>query len=75
MERVHAAADVYKHQVVAGPGIGTADGVAVDGAARAIVEEIRAHKKAFPETIYLVDTSPEMIAAFEEALKNAQSGI
>src|SRR5688572_2866644 len=70
------AAHVYKHQVVAVPGIGTDDGgVAADEAARAIVEEIRAHRKPFPETIYLVDTSAEMIAAFEEALKNAQSGI
>jgi O-acetyl-ADP-ribose deacetylase len=70
------AAHACRHQVVALPGIGTdGGGVAVDEAARAIVEEIRAHKKPFPETIYLVDTSAEMIAAFEEALRNAQSGV
>jgi O-acetyl-ADP-ribose deacetylase (regulator of RNase III) len=69
------AAHAFKHQVVALPGMGVDSGVAVEEAARAIVEEIRAHKKPFPETVYLVDTSPGMIAAFEEALKNAQSGI
>ena len=67
------AAHANKYQVLAMPGIGTGvGGVAADEAARAIVEEIRAHKKPFPETIYLVDTSAEMVAAFEEALRNAQ---
>jgi O-acetyl-ADP-ribose deacetylase (regulator of RNase III) len=69
------ASNACKHQVVALPGIGADVGVAVEEAARAIVEEIRAHKKPFPETLYLVDTSAEMVAAFEDALKNAQSGI
>ncbi len=70
------AAHVYKHQVIAFTGMGTADGgVACDEAARAIVEEIRAHKKPFPETVYLVDSTPEMVAAFEEALRNAQQGL
>jgi O-acetyl-ADP-ribose deacetylase (regulator of RNase III) len=70
------AASVYKHQVVAFSGMGTGDGgVAYDEAARAIVEEIRAHKKPFPETVYLVDSSAEMVAAFEDALKNAQQGL
>lgn len=69
------AADVNKFQVVGMPGIGTDQGgVAVEEAARAIVEEIRAHKKPFPETIYLVDQSLEMVHAFEEALRNAQMG-
>lgn len=70
------AAQANKYQVLAIPGIGTGvGGVAVEEAARAIVEEIRAHKKPFPETIYLVDTSPEMVEAFEEALRNAQQGL
>src|SRR5436190_10550967 len=57
------AAHVNKCQVVAMPGLGTGvGGVAVEEAARAIVEEIRAHRKPFPETIYLVDTSADMVA-------------
>lgn len=67
------AAYANKYQVLAIPGMGTAQGgVPLDEAARAIVEEIRAHKKSFPETIYLVDSDQEMVSAFEEALQNAQ---
>ncbi len=70
------AAHANKFQVVGIPGMGTdVGGVAIDEAARAIVEEIRAHKKNFPETIYLVDPSPEMVSAFEDALRNAQLGM
>jgi O-acetyl-ADP-ribose deacetylase (regulator of RNase III) len=70
------AAHANKYQVLAIPGLGTGiGGLAVEEAARAIVEEIRAHRKPYPETIYLVDTSAEMVAAFEEALRNAQQGI
>lgn len=69
------AAFANKYKVVGIPGMGTElGGVATDEAARAIVEEIRAHKKPFPETIYLVDLSMEMVEAFEEALRNAQMG-
>jgi len=58
------------------PGIGTDLGeVPVDEAARAIVEEIRAHRRPNPETIYLVDTSEDMIYALEEALRNAQANL
>ncbi len=72
---VAIAAHANKYQVLAIPGLGTGiGGVAVEEAARAIVEEIRAHRKPFPETIYLVDTSADMVAAFEEALRNAQQG-
>jgi len=70
------AAHANKFQVVGIPGMGTdVGGVAIEEAARAIVEEIRAHKKPFPETIYLVDPSPDMVAAFEDALRNAQLGM
>ncbi len=70
------AAYANKFQVIGIPGMGTdVGGVAIDEAARAIVEEIRAHKKSFPETIYLVDTSMEMVTAFEDALRNAQLGL
>jgi len=70
------AADVKQYKVIAFSGMGVDQGdVPMDEAARAIVEEIRAHKRAFPETIYLVDTSSDMVAAFEEALHNAQQGL
>jgi O-acetyl-ADP-ribose deacetylase (regulator of RNase III) len=49
--------------------------VPFDEAARAIVEEIRAHRRPCPETIYLVDTNEDMIAALEEALRNAQANL
>ncbi|HVK77521.1 MAG TPA: macro domain-containing protein [Kofleriaceae bacterium] len=66
------AADVKQFKVIAFPGMGTDLGdVPADEAARAIVEEIRAHKRACPETIYLVDPSIDMVDAFEEALRNA----
>ena len=70
------AAQAGKHQVVAIPGMGASGGVPPKEAARAIVEEIRAHKnKPFPETIYLVDLDEEMVAAFEYALENAQQSL
>lgn len=70
------AACANKFQVIGIPGMGTdVGGVSIDEAARAIVEEIRAHKKPYPETIYLVDSSMEMVTAFEDALRNAQLGL
>jgi len=70
------ACDVNQYKVVAFPGMGTDLGeVPRDEAARAIVEEIRAHKRPFPETVYLVDPSTEMIEAFEDALRNAQQNL
>ena len=66
------AADRNNFKVIAIPGIGTDLGeVPFDEAARAIVEEIRAHKRPCPETIYLVDAQQPMVEAFEEALRNA----
>ena len=70
------ASDRNGFKVIAIPGIGTdLGGVPVDEAARAIVEEIRAHRRPNPETIYLVDTSEDMVAALEDALRNAQANI
>jgi O-acetyl-ADP-ribose deacetylase len=66
------AADVKQFKVVAFSGMGVDQGdVPMDEAARAIVEEIRAHKRTFPETIYLVDTDADMVDTFEDALRNA----
>jgi O-acetyl-ADP-ribose deacetylase len=70
------AADRHNFKVIAIPGIGTDLGeVPIDEAARAIVEEIRAHRRPNPETIYLVDTQDEMVLAFEDALRNAQANL
>jgi len=70
------AADRNNLKVIAIPGIGTDLGeVPFDEAARAIVEEIRAHRRPNPETIYLVDTNEEMVFALEEALRNAQANL
>ena len=70
------AADRNNFKVIAIPGIGTDLGsVPIDEAARAIVEEVRAHRRPNPETIYLVDTNEEMIAALEDALRNAQANL
>ena len=70
------ASDRNNFKVIAMPGIGTDLGeVPVDEAARAIVEEIRAHRRPCPETIYLVDTNENMVAALEEALRNAQANL
>lgn len=70
------AASANELEVIAIPGMGTGfQGVAEAEAARAIVEEIRAHKRPHPSTIYLVDSSPAMISAFEDALRNAQQGL
>ena len=63
-------------KVIAIPGIGTDLGeVPFDEAARAIVEEIRAHRRPCPETIYLVDPNEEMILCLEDALRNAQANL
>ncbi|HEY4182217.1 MAG TPA: macro domain-containing protein [Kofleriaceae bacterium] len=70
------ASDRNGFKVIAIPGIGTdLGGVPVEEAARAIVEEIRAHRRPNPETIYLVDTNEMMIQALEEALRNAQANL
>jgi O-acetyl-ADP-ribose deacetylase (regulator of RNase III) len=70
------AANANKFAAVGFPGMGTDQGgVAFDEAARAIVEEIRAHRKSFPEVIWLVDEADEMVAAFQDALQNASLGL
>jgi O-acetyl-ADP-ribose deacetylase (regulator of RNase III) len=64
---------VNEFEVIAIPGIGHGiSGVPPGEAARAIVEELRAHRKQFPTTVYLVDNDPVMVNAFHEAWNNAQ---
>ncbi len=70
------AADRNNFKIIAMPGIGTDLGdVPVEEAARAIVEEIRAHRRPNPEQIYLVDQNELMIEALKDALQNAQANI
>jgi O-acetyl-ADP-ribose deacetylase (regulator of RNase III) len=55
--------------VIALPGLGTGLGGADPAdAARAMVNELRAHKQANPATVWLVDTSDQILAHLEEAL-------
>lgn len=70
------AADMSHMKIIAIPGIGTDLGeVPLDESVRAIVEELRAHKRACPEVVYLVDTNLEVVQAFEDALRNAQQNL
>lgn len=70
------AAAHHGFDVIAMPGLGTGVGGVDRGeAARAMVDELRAHRGPKPQTIYLVDMEDEMIAAFEDALRNAQQGL
>jgi len=55
--------------VIALPGLGTGLGGADPAeAARAMVNELRAHKQPHPTTVWLVDISDEVLAHLEDAL-------
>lgn len=59
-------------EVIAIPGMGTGlGGVDPSDAARAIVDELRAHRQPMPATVYLVDLDDEILFCLEEALKAA----
>ena len=61
---------------IAFPGLGTGEGVVDrEEAARAMVDELRAHRQQRPATIWLIDVDDVMLHAFEEALRNAQQGL
>lgn len=54
---------------VAIPGFGYGEiGVPYDEAARAIIDEVRAYRGAFPEKVFLIDQNEEMIDAFKQEL-------
>ena len=60
------------YETIAFPGMGTGTGqVPYDEAARAMVDELRAHKMPHPSTIWLIATNHDMIYAFEDALRLA----
>jgi O-acetyl-ADP-ribose deacetylase (regulator of RNase III) len=57
-------------QVIAVPGLGTGLGGADPSeAARAMVNELRAHRQPNPVTVWLVDTNEKILAHLEEALQ------
>jgi O-acetyl-ADP-ribose deacetylase len=57
-------------EVIAVPGLGTGLGGADPAdAARAMVNELRAHRQATPSTVWLVDTNDQILAHLEEALQ------
>jgi O-acetyl-ADP-ribose deacetylase len=64
------AANQRGFQVIAVPGLGTGLGGADPAdAARAMVNELRAHKQPNPVTVWLVDTNEKILARLEEALQ------
>ena len=66
------AAAHHGFDLVAIPGMGTGlGGVDPSDAARAIVDELRAHRQPKPATVYLVDLDDEILFCLEEALKVA----
>lgn len=70
------AAHASEIATLALPPLGTDTGsISVEEASRAIVEEIRAHRKAHPAEVYLVSNSAEIVATFEEALRTAQQTV
>ncbi len=63
------AASQRAFEVIAVPGLGTGLGGADPAdAARAMVNELRAHRQPQPATVWLVDVSDEVLAHLEEAL-------
>jgi len=66
------AAARFNHTTIAFPAIGTGvGGVPFDEAARAMVDELRAHRQPLPSTVYLIAPKPEYVPHFEEALRLA----
>ena len=64
------AASQRGFDVIAIPGLGTGLGGAdTSDAARAMINELRAHKQPKPTTVWLVDLNEEILADFEEALE------
>jgi O-acetyl-ADP-ribose deacetylase len=64
------AASQRGFEVIAVPGLGTGlGGTAPSDAARAMVNELRAHKQPRPSTVWLVDVNDDILAHLEEALQ------
>jgi O-acetyl-ADP-ribose deacetylase (regulator of RNase III) len=59
-------------ETIAMPGMGTGlGGVDPADAARAMIDELRAHRQAKPTTVYLVDLNENILRHLEEALRLA----
>jgi O-acetyl-ADP-ribose deacetylase (regulator of RNase III) len=66
------AAARHGFEVIAIPGMGTGlGGVDPADAARAMVDELRAHRQPKPATVYLIDIDDEILFCMEEALRLA----
>src|SRR5881394_2570993 len=66
------AAAHHGFEVIALPGMGTGlGGVDPADAARAMVDELRAHRHPKPATVYLVDLRDEVLLNLEDALRTA----
>jgi O-acetyl-ADP-ribose deacetylase (regulator of RNase III) len=66
------AASLHHFELIAFPALGTGVGnVPYDEAARAMVDELRAHRQPQPSTVYLIATNDDLIFAFEDALRLA----
>ena len=68
------AATLLGFDVIAIPGLVTGlGGLDPSEAARAMVDELRAHRQPKPITVYLVDINDEILACLEGALRSATS--
>lgn len=66
------AAARHGFEVIALPGMGTGlGGVDPADAARAMIDELRAHRQPKPATVYLVDKNEDILFCLEEALRLA----
>jgi O-acetyl-ADP-ribose deacetylase (regulator of RNase III) len=66
------AASRHGFEVIALPGMGTGLGGADPAdAARAMVDELRAHRQPKPTVIYIVDVNQEILVQLQEALQAA----
>src|SRR4051812_38917306 len=66
------AAAHKSYETIAMPGMGTGlGGVDPADAARAMIDELRAHRQAKPTTVYLVDLNDNILRHLEEALRLA----
>jgi O-acetyl-ADP-ribose deacetylase (regulator of RNase III) len=63
------AATHFQLERIGIPGMGTGEnGVPLDEAARAIIDEVRAYRGGKPSLVVLMDTDPEMVEAFSTEL-------
>jgi O-acetyl-ADP-ribose deacetylase (regulator of RNase III) len=68
------AAALRGFDVIAIPGLGTGlGGLDPAEAARAMVDELRAHRQPKPTTVYLVDINDEILTCLEDAFRSAIS--